>query len=359
MEVKNNVDILLQEIQSKQGDAFIFDKEGIENAIEIQSSQFSNLAIKILSVIGGFLGSLFFLGFLMLLGMYDTPLFALFVGAILMVTAIMIDRKETNVLLDTMSISNFLIGGFLIGFGLADMLNWQFNLIILLAIMISSISFFLSKGFMLKMICVLIFNGGWLALILENRINTAFHFQIIFLVVGFIYLSLFESKLISKNKFWNENYKPLHAGFLVSLGIGLFFLANSWKFELYFFNGWISAIAIFLANLFVVYKILEGLKINDEKSKMAIYILSVFVFFSTFLMPSIGGAILVLLTSYHIGHRVGIALGMIGLVYFGMQFYYDLNLTLLTKSIILMISGVVFLGVYYFYNKTFTAKESV
>ena len=359
MELKNNVNILLEELQDKYGDAFSFDQAAIEKEVKIQSSQFSNLAVKILSVIGGFLGSLFFLGFLLVLGLYDTPVVALVMGVILICVAIGIDRNETSVLLDTISLSNFLIGGFLIGFGLVDLTGEDENLLILVAMIIASISFFFAKGFMLRMICVLIFNGSWLALILENRINSAFHFQIIFLLAGFVYLSFFEAKLISKNAFCNSIYKPLHAGFLVSLSFALFLLANSWKMEVYFFNDWISSVTIFLANLFVVFKILEGIKLSDEKNKIWIYVLSVFVFLPTFLMPSIGGAILVLLTSYHIGQRVGIALGMIGLIYFGMQFYYDLNMTLLIKSIILMVSGVVFLSAYYLYNanaKTFTEE---
>ncbi len=354
MESKNNVNVLLGKIKEEYGDTFSYDQVAIEKEVEIQSSQFSNLAVKILSVIGGFLGSLFFLGFLMILGLYDTPFIALVMGFILIVVAIGIDRNETSVLLDTVSISNFLIGGFLIGLGLVEQMNVNENLLILIAMTIAIVSFFFAKGFMLRLICVLIFNGSWLALILENRINSAFHFQVIFLLVGFLYLSFFEAKLISKNTFWNSIYRPLHAGFLLSLSFALFLLANSWKMELYFYNDWISSIAIFLANLFVVFKIMEGLKLSDEKSKMWVYGLSIFVFLTTFLMPSIGGAILVLLASYHIGHRAGTALGMIGLVYFGIQFYYDLNLTLLIKSIILMFSGVVFLSAYYFYNKVFT-----
>lgn len=350
----NNVNVLLQELQEKYGDTFSFDQVAIEEEVGIQSAQFSNLAVKILSMIGGVLGSLFFLGFLMILGLYDAPAIALMMGVVLILVALGIDRNETSVLLDTVSISNFLIGGFLIGFGLIDLTGEDENLLILVAMVIASISFFFAKGFMLRIICVLIFNGSWLALILENKINSAFHFQIIFLLVSFIYLSLFEAKLISKNAFWNSIYKPLHAGFLVSLSFALFLLANSWKMEIYFFYDWISSISIFLANLFVVFKIIEGLKLSEEKNKIWIYGLSIFVFFPTFLMPSVGGAILVLLVSYHIGHRAGTALGIVGLVYFGMQFYYDLNLTLLTKSIILMLSGVVFLSAYYFYNKTFT-----
>ena len=359
METENNISMIgqaLKNLQEKHGDSFSFDQEAIEREVAIQSSQFSNLAVKILSVIGGFLGSLFFLGFLMILGMYDTPLGALVMGVVLIIVALGIDRNDTSVLLDTVSISNFLIGGFLIGFGLVEQMNGNENFLIIAAMVIAMISFFFAKGFMLRLICVLIFNGSWLALILENRINSAFHFQIIFLLVGFLYLSLYEAKLISKNVFWNLIYKPLHAGFLLSLSFALFLLANSWKMEIYFFNDWISSAAIFIANLFVVSKIMEGLKLGGKENKIWIYGLSVFVFLPTFLMPSIGGAILVLLASYHIGHRAGITLGMIGLVYFGMQFYYDLNLTLLIKSITLMISGVMFLSAYYFYNKIFTEK---
>lgn len=358
MEVNNNVKVLLSNLREKYGDAFSFDQEAIEKEVFIEAAQFSNLAIKILSVIGGIFGSLFFLGFLFLMGLYETPIVAILFGVLLLVMSLYIDRNETSVLVDTICISSFLIGGFLIGFGMADEISESENLLFIISIIISLVSFFLAKGYMLRLIGVLIFNASCLGLILENEINSAFHFQVIFLLAGYISLSFFETKWITRNAFSNSIYKPLYSGFLVSFSFALFLLANSWKMEIYFLNSWISAAAIFLANLYSASKILEGLMINDHRNKIFIYGLSLFIFLPTLLMPAVGGAILILLVSYHLRYRVGIVLGIIGLVYFGIQFYYDLNWTLLLKSVVLMISGGVFLLINYLHNKVFTNKKS-
>lgn len=358
MEKENSVNVLLRGLQEKYRDAFSFDQEAIEKEVSIETAQFSNLAIKILSVIGGIFGSLFFLGFLLLTGIYEAPIVAILFGVLLLAMSLFIDRNETSVLVDTICISSFLIGGLLIGFGISEEMSKSENLLFSISIIVALVSFFLAKGYMLRLICVLIFNASCLGLILENEINSAFHLQVIFLLAGYIYLSFFEAKWIAKNAFRNSIYKPLYSGFLISFSFALFLLANSWKMEVYLLNSWISIAAIFLANLFASSQIVEGLMINDNRNKTFIYGLCLFIFLPALFMPSVGGAILILLVSYHLRYRVGIVLGIVGLVYFGIQFYYDLNWTLWLKSIVLMISGSVFLLVNYFYNKMLTVDES-
>ncbi len=84
---------------------------------------------------------------------------------------------------------------------------------------------------------------------------------------------------------------------------------------------------------------------------MIIYILSVLLLTSTLLSPAISGAFLIILVSVLVHYKTGLAIGILAFIYFIIQYYYDLNFTLLTKSILLMSSGVVFLAFYIHFKK--------
>jgi uncharacterized membrane protein len=64
----------------------------------------------------------------------------------------------------------------------------------------------------------------------------------------------------------------------------------------------------------------------------------------------LGGAsaLLLMLAGYIFGLRTLAIIGMLLQIYFLTMFYYDLSLDLLTKSIVLFLSGLVFLGVWSF-----------
>ena len=62
----------------------------------------------------------------------------------------------------------------------------------------------------------------------------------------------------------------------------------------------------------------------------------------------LGGAsaLLLILTGYILGSKSLAMIGTLLQIYFLTMFYYDLSLDLLTKSIILFVSGLVFLAVW-------------
>ena len=67
----------------------------------------------------------------------------------------------------------------------------------------------------------------------------------------------------------------------------------------------------------------------------------------------VGGAmaLLVILTGYIIGNRPVAIVGVLLQIYFLNMFYFDLAMSLLHKSILLMVTGLVFLGVWYWANR--------
>jgi len=77
----------------------------------------------------------------------------------------------------------------------------------------------------------------------------------------------------------------------------------------------------------------------------------------TAISPAISGSLLLLLLSFKVNYRTGVALGIMGFIYSIGMFYYDLNITLLQKSLIMFGSGVFFILLYFLIFKKSNSHE--
>ena len=84
---------LLDTIRLSEGVNFECDEKAILNEYNLQKENKSSLSIKILSVFGGFLGMLSFLGFLALAGLYDSEFGLLLFGTGFIVAAIWLNKE--------------------------------------------------------------------------------------------------------------------------------------------------------------------------------------------------------------------------------------------------------------------------
>jgi len=75
--------------------------------------------------------------------------------------------------------------------------------------------------------------------------------------------------------------------------------------------------------------------------------------------PVILGILLIILLSFLVNYKLGLSVGILTFIYFICQYYYDLNYTLLTKSILLFSSGILFLIFYIFIHKYLGSNEKI
>ncbi len=333
----------------------VLDREKIEHESSSDAALYSNLAVKILSIFGGLIGSFFMVLFILALGLYDSTIGLMLMGILLFGLGIFMSRKEKSIFLDTINISMWLTGVGMIGFGCIDIMGDA--AIALAMIGLGSITFFLSEKFLLRFLAVLLICTSMVGFILENEWYNGIHLIIAGTVLKMTYLHLYESDVISRNKFFNRSFSPLRLALVFSL-IGLLFLVgkvgrmNGLEFNYH----WVSSLVIIAAILFSIYKIMESLDI-EKSTKLFLMGLVGVIFIPTIFSPFIAGAILILILNYHIGHRTGIAIGVIALIYSVSQYYYDLNLTLLHKSGVLVLSGILFLCAYYLFLKKLSSHE--
>lgn len=270
--------------------------------------QKSSLIIQVLSVLGGLLTAGFFIGLLMLMDVTETTTSCLIVSILLITTAILASRYISKPFMDAINIT-FYIAGCLIPFLSIS----HSDQLLLPMIGVSALVFFFSRGFLLPFIAVLSFN---LSLFTKISEAVSFHnpFQIaaIPIIIAFLLLNLFENKLLTDIPEKYLKYKSVHAG-------------------------------LFVSSFFV----LGGLSTFNSED----WAFSPFVYLC--------GSLLLILLCFHYAYKKEFAASILLFVFTVSKFYYDLNLTLLTKSILLFFTGIVFIVTWYLFTQKGKRHEKI
>ncbi|MGB4958898.1 MAG: DUF4401 domain-containing protein [Saprospiraceae bacterium] len=353
-EVKINQFILL--VQEKQGTNFTFDQQGIIDEYQKQNDHTSTLSIKILTIVGGIMSTLAFLGFLFIAGLYDSSLAMLIFGVGFVLTSVFLNHRFDKLIIDTFSISIYFIGLFLMAFAMVDM-NINENLVTLLYFLIALGTIFIMQNFILSFAAVLIMCGSLAVLILSNELFDLMQIYAGLLGILLSFCYLYEAEIITFHKKMSRLHHPIRIGltfsFLVILGMVSIrdFAPISSGYV------WISSILMIVLILYIIHKILNMYEIVDKIETWSAYLSTILILLPTVFCPGLSGAILIILLGFMTNYRTGFVIGIISLIYFISQFYYDMNLTLLDKSLLLMASGVVFIILYLFISKKWPGDE--
>lgn len=345
-------------VQLSEGDHFQVDKQAIIQAYQKEEENTSGLAIKVLAIFGGFLASLAFIGFLFITGILQSGGALIIFGILLLGSAIGISKTYDKTLHTTASVAMYLIGILLINIGCADY-NVGVTTIALIALGIGLLTLIINQTLIISFVSVIISSIALLVLILSNDSHSWIHLYIVGMTVIFTYVMLYEAHMITSNIKVSKLYTPIRIGVLFSVLFGLIAIGKRGLTDAPLESMWFSAIPLFFIVLYVVRHIVQQLNIKDKKKKTMIYILSSLILLATIFAPSILGALLIILLCFLTGYTTGVAIGIIALIYFISQYYYDLTYTLLTKSIILFVSGILFLTFYLFIRKKNKDHEEV
>ncbi|MCX8524291.1 DUF4401 domain-containing protein [Chryseobacterium formosus] len=357
MRTKEDIKQLLNTLQDASAKDLKFNEEEIYKDYE-KGNNHQSLPIKILSIFGGILASLFFMGFLFITGIYDSELGLLALGIPLIIFGAFITKVTDSILLDTLSISAYIIGFVLLGVGLSQM-ETHVNVISLIFIAIAASTLFIVRSYLISFVSVLIVCGGFLFLIISNHTFDSIHVYISLLAIVLTLLYLKEAKLITYSKAFSQLYDSVRIALVFSFLAGLFFLGRNDMGEHSIEYIWISSLVIVAAILYVISYLFEMLNIKKNEQKYGIYALSVLILLPTIFSPAISGAILIILLSFLVNYKTSLVIGVVAFIYFVSQYYYDLHYTLLTKSIVLFCSGILFLGLYFLTHKKLSSDEKI
>jgi len=357
MKNKKYINSILETVQHATNTTIVFDEQTIIEEYNNQEDNQSSIAIKILSIVGGFIATLAFLGFLLLAGLHNSELGLLFTGILFIAISVILNRKSDKLIMDTFSISTYIVGIFLIIFGLGEM-DVDENIITILTLIIAVTSLVLTQNYILSFISILVASSSLLMLLVFlNNTPRLIHLYNILITLAMTYVFLYEAKIIKMSKKISRLYNPLRIGLVVSFifSLGYFGTKNLHGMPADF--EWFFSIILFVILIYVISKILDVLKITNLNTKILVYSLSSVILVVTAFSPAILGAILLILLSFYVNYKFGFALGIIALIYFVSQYYYDLHFTLLTKSIMLFISGLLFIALYLFTTKSINNEK--
>jgi len=355
MENKNTIQSIFDTIQNKIGRELRVNISGIETSVnDDRNSQ--SLTIKVLSIIGGILSSLAFCLFLTL-GSIDKSQTAMYIlSGIFFMTSIWMNKKYDKVILDTISVCLYLIGyvAFGIGFylGKGDPLYVQ-----LLYMLFATITLLISKSYILTFISILMINGACIAIFFEIENIDLVHALVVVIAFICIYFTFNEAKFMKIKAIGGKRYLAIRTGLTLSLLTCLYFVGRSTYMDRNWIFNWVSSGFLILMVMWLINCLLNRFHCEDIGKKILVFIVVLVCLGFTAMTPAISGSLLLLLLSFKVNYKTGIALGIIGFIYFIGMFYYDLNISLLHKSIAMFVSGAFFILLYLMIFKKSNSHE--
>jgi len=356
MKQETEINELINEIRAAEPGVIEFDQAAIHAEYQLMAGEKSSLAIKILTIFGGLLATMAMLGFFAIADIFESEISCMIFGVIFIAVSIGLNKITSKLIIDTFSTTLFASGLLLIGIAF-DQFNFNQNILPIIFIVIGICSIILSQRYILSFISILLINGSILGWIEMHRQYPLIHVYVAVTTVVLVFWFLKEAKIISTGKKISKLYNPVRIGLTISYLIGLFLTVKNVFYQQAISNTWISSVFTISASLFVVYTLCNVLQVTQMKNKFLIYLISLLVLASTALMPAISGSILIILLSFRVNFKTGLAIGILSFIYFVSQYYYDLSFSLLTKSYMLMATGVLFLLIYLFTYKKLQTNE--
>ncbi|NGM61889.1 DUF4401 domain-containing protein [Sphingobacterium sp. SGG-5] len=355
---KDNIHQLTIDLKESSERELTFDHNAILDEIRNDTQDQQTLAIKILSIAGGILGALAFAGFLFAAELYESAVALTTVGIVMTIAAIVLGRWGAKVIWDTFSASFYLMGYTCVIFA-SDRLDWSTNLTLTLFIVIEIATLYLSRSYLLNFLSVLLLTGNVVAMLIHNNLQDLYYPLVALLSIKLTLIMGYEIKILTTGVILPiRTYHALRSGLLFSL---LFLLIignnNIYNFELHDTFSWVASTVFLLLIALTTFKIAPLLRINKSLYRILISIVAMLLLLPTYYYPAVSFSILTLLLSFHLKYKTGLAVGIIAFLYFISRFYYDLNYSLLTKSLLLFGTGLLFLLLYTLVHKKLIPNE--
>lgn len=318
-------------------------------------AQKNNLTIQVVSIIGGILTAIFFLGFLALASIIRSEESSLIIGCLLIVATLTISRFVVKPFLDAMNITFYVAGCILFIFGISANVNILFCSLLVISIL----TFFLTKGFILPFLSVILFNISLFGEI-AHLFSSWYPLQvaIVPLVAAFLFANVFETKLLARLQGNTSKYKPFHTGLFISCLIAL--SGASIDFLTTGMNEWIISVFLWIGLLIMIQRIMRVMGgTNNLMKQIGIYGLSILICLPTVFAPYLSGSLLLIMVCFHFGYKTECGASLLLFIYAISKYYYDLNVTLLVKSITLFFIGIAFIVAWYYFTQKRTKHEKI
>ncbi len=358
MKQENEIRALIEQIRAGEDGPAEIDEAAIIAEYQHGHTEKSSLGIKVLTIFGGILATLAFLGFFVIAGLSNTGAGSVIFGILCIVGSIWLNKAYNKLIIDTFSISLYACGFLMIGIGLDD-LQQNENLTPLIFMLIAFCSVMITQNYIISFISTVVFFGSIIGWISMHHFYQSIQAYVSGVAIITVFWILNEAKIISTGRKLSLLYNPVRMGLIISFLAGIFFMGVKGIFPVSISYPWITSIVIIAGTLYVIFYVCRLLEVNSTMRKVSVYAMSLLILSSTAMAPSISGSLLIILLSFLVNYKTGFVLGVIALIYFIGQYYYDLGYSLLTKSNMMMATGLLFLLIYFFTYKKLGSDEKI
>lgn len=355
--MKNQPEIneTLELFRSREGAALSLDEPAIMHEYEQANANRSGIAIKVLTVTGGFLVSCAFLGFLFVAGLYNSGLGMLVCGFIFVAGALILKRVFDILILDTFAVSFYVCGCLLILLGTGEYHLGQTPVCALFMI-IALISLLFIQNYMMAFVATCIFHAAAFAILQSSYPYTSYaHVYLSLMIWFFTFWLLEEARIIRWSNKLSRLYNPVRMGTLAAILVTAYLSGNGWFLRFYTVS-WLTTLAAGSSVLLLLPKMLDALNIQKTAGKILAFAAAILTLAPTIWAPALAISILLILLCFYVNFKTGIVAGIIALIWFVSDFYYNLQIILLTKSLLMMATGFFFLLLYFITHKKLSSK---
>lgn len=302
--------------------------------------------IKVITILGAWFGALLFLGSLIVSQVLQSTESMITFGSIFILTGIILSyTNKKNHFLDSISLSFSVLGQILLGIGIGVKAG-GLKPVCYVGIIVQISIYLLAQSYTQKFISVILTPACLLGIIWNCPLFEVTNFLIGALSVASVLIWTNEIPLQVRLKKHPYFYIPTAYGLVFGLLVILILSINNRFFEVNIFHWYIASLISFMSLTFLLYKSLcQNLGLGRNAFWLTVGVIAI-VLSPTAQTPGIITSLMVIVLGFERGNRTLFTLGILFLAIYVISFYYSLQQTLLIKSIILMSTGALFLGIY-------------
>lgn len=314
--------------------------------------------MRLFSFVGAFFAASLFLGFMGIANLFNSSITMGAIGILFLCFGSILSRKVIdNPIIEPFILAILIDGQIMILLALLDSLAMRdTENIAFVGLILQAILFIVCFSSIQRFLSVLLFSISLQFIIYKLSIFYIAPLLTIAIVFIFAYLHYRSPYFLYLERKNGSIYAPLTFGLLFStLGLTAFSAINFDK-EILLHNWWIATLGITATVLWLIIKIsYENRWATNFTIALSLGIITVAL--PTFNSPGIILSFLIILVAFRFESRLTMVFGIVGLLFYISAFYYLLQYTLLTKSIVLMVSGLFYSGAFGIVYKYWPSEE--
>lgn len=320
-----------------------FDISNLTESLNQAQNRSVPIGVKILTFIGAFFASFLFLLFLFGVQLINN-VSAILIGALLVIfSGIYAHRRFKDPILEPFIISTSFLGQILLAIGLSN--AESIKILCSIGIFMELILYLFFKNQIQKVVSVILIFLCGIALVWNTQYMALI--QLLLGTVCFLIFILFyfehEIARLRHDEF--SFFLPTLLGLVFALLAIIIICMNHKSFGIPIKHWWISSLLIFFCLDFVMWDSFKT--ITKWPLRTGLITLTGLILFPTFNTPGVIAGIFLLFAGFRFRHTILGVLGVAFFLIFIVAYYYSMQVTLLTKSYIMLSTGILLFFVYW------------